>query len=270
MKKILETDPQLTKSDPRWILLLFFSLYLIYILNSPHFGRSLGQAFIAIFSSIVFDLSYNYIKYKTVRFPLSSILATMGLLFLGYSTEYWPFVLLSFLTVYSKFIFKFNGKHIYNPNNFALAVCFFLISPTVTINSGRWNNSLHLLIIFTVFGLYIANRVERLPLCFSYIITFILGSIGLAYITDTSLKIHLAPMLSSVFYLFTFFHITDPKTSPHSKKGMIFFGVAIGVVQFILRVQEIRFSGFYALFIVCSLIPLLTRETIKNKTLAGS
>jgi enediyne biosynthesis protein E5 len=245
------------KKAPYWELGIFFFLYFIYVLNGPHYGRSFIQAFVTFLTAIVIDLGYNYYKYKSFRFPLSTILSTFGILFLAYSSQIWPFVLMAVLSVLSKFFIKVNNNHIYNPNNFALAVCFFLFSPIVSSSIGRWDNSLVLSLIFLTFGTYIAYKVNRLTISISYIIFYILGALLLAFMGGTDPKIHLAPLGSAVFYLFTFFHITEPKTTPNSIKGMIIFGALIGVVQFIFRYNQVLFSGFYAVFIICSLRPLL-------------
>ena len=57
------------------------------------------------------------------------------------------------------------------------------------------------------------------------------------------------PMTGPVFYLFSFFHITDPITSPSTRKGRLLFAFILAVIDGILRYNQVLYSPFYALFI---------------------
>jgi Na+-translocating ferredoxin:NAD+ oxidoreductase RnfD subunit len=61
-----------------------------------------------------------------------------------------------------------------------------------------------------------------------------------------------AQISGGAFWTFTFFMITDPKTSPPDVRGMILYGVAIAVVDVWLQLNFAVFSLFYALFLVCT------------------
>jgi hypothetical protein len=52
------------------------------------------------------------------------------------------------------------------------------------------------------------------------------------------------------FFLFTFFMITDPKTSPASRRGQIGVALAIALLDFGLNLVQSVFTFFYAAFIV--------------------
>ena len=62
-----------------------------------------------------------------------------------------------------------------------------------------------------------------------------------------------AQISGGAFWLFSFFMITDPKTSPSSTKHMIIFGAAIAAVDVWLQLNTAVFSLVWALFLVCTL-----------------
>jgi enediyne biosynthesis protein E5 len=63
-------------------------------------------------------------------------------------------------------------------------------------------------------------------------------------------------MLGASFQLFTFFMITDPKTTPPTIKARIFFALLIALVDAYLRIHSITNSLFYASFIVTLFVGL--------------
>ena len=66
----------------------------------------------------------------------------------------------------------------------------------------------------------------------------------------------LGPMTGAEFALFTFSMIPDPKTSPTGARECVMWGLAIAVLDGVLRFLEIRYSMFYALFALCAALPL--------------
>ncbi len=53
-----------------------------------------------------------------------------------------------------------------------------------------------------------------------------------------------------MYQLFIFFMITDPKTTVHSKIGQCITVFAVALVEMILRLNQVVYAPFYALFFV--------------------
>ncbi len=62
----------------------------------------------------------------------------------------------------------------------------------------------------------------------------------------------LAPMSGFVFYLFTFYMVSDPGTTPAPVGHQILFGSAVGLAYGCLMLLNVRFTIFFALAVVCA------------------
>ena len=57
-------------------------------------------------------------------------------------------------------------------------------------------------------------------------------------------------MTGPMYQLFIFFMITDPKTTVRSKKGQCIVVFLVAFAEFLLRLHQVVYAPFYALFIV--------------------
>ena len=59
-----------------------------------------------------------------------------------------------------------------------------------------------------------------------------------------------APITGPMYQLFIFFMVTDPKIDGAADVGAVPRGVPRGVVEMLLRLNEVVYAPFYALFLV--------------------
>ena len=86
------------------------------------------------------------------------------------------------------------------------------------------------------------------------------------YLVVTLRLIHIlsgAAWVSSVL-LFTFYMVTDPGTTPSTRRGQIIFGFCLSAVYGTLVALHIQYQLFFALFTVC-----MTRGLILNAVARG-
>ena len=69
-------------------------------------------------------------------------------------------------------------------------------------------------------------------------------------ITGHPLLAEVAPITGPMYQLFIFFMITDPKTTVRPQWGQCLVAFLVAVVEMILRLAQIVYAPFYALFIV--------------------
>jgi Na+-translocating ferredoxin:NAD+ oxidoreductase RnfD subunit len=67
-----------------------------------------------------------------------------------------------------------------------------------------------------------------------------------------------------MYQLFTFFMVTDPKTTVKSVKGQCVVVFLVAAVETILRLNEVVYAPFYALFIVGPLA-LLVEQWLETR-----
>lgn len=131
------------------------------------------------------------------------------------------------LAIFSKFIFRWGGKHIFNPTNLALAVGILL--SVVTINPGQWANGPALAFFVLCMGIFVSNKACRTDVSFAFLGTYTLIIFANAILNDRSLEEPLMRLQTASLLIFTFFMISDPRSTPDAKVGRIIFGVSTAV-----------------------------------------
>jgi Na+-translocating ferredoxin:NAD+ oxidoreductase RnfD subunit len=69
-------------------------------------------------------------------------------------------------------------------------------------------------------------------------------------ITGTPWLASVAPITGPMYQLFIFFMVTDPKTTVSTKRGQILVVFLVAAVEMLLRLAEVVYAPFYALFLV--------------------
>ena len=59
-------------------------------------------------------------------------------------------------------------------------------------------------------------------------------------------------MTGVAFILYTFYMVTDPATTPSSRRDQIGFGLSVAAVYGLLMMMHVVFGLFFALTIVCA------------------
>ncbi len=113
----------------------------------------------------------------------------------------------------------------------------------------QWGGLWQVLVVVFTFGLIIVWRAKKLPLVLAFWATYSVGALLRAQLTHMPAELTLyAAVSGGAFWLYTFFTITDLRTSPPRPRGMTLDGVAIGVVDIWFQLQFAVFSLFYAIF----------------------
>lgn len=243
--------------DPR----IFMSCILIIYTTLGHtilaFDQELYQVFIALITSCVLDVIVNYWRSRQLVVPLSGFITGMGLGLLINSTPDWPFVVAPFLAISSKLLFNFQGKHIFNPSNFGLTVLLLLFPTTVTALAAQWSGSLLMVVVIVAIGGFTTYRVSRWDLVMSFLVGFALMAVVQELITHRGAAFVFGPMIGAAFQLFTLSMLTDPKTTPDTRHMRVIFGLALAVLDGILRIQDVQHSLFISLLFVSASTPIL-------------
>ena len=194
---------------------------------------------------------------RALLVPLSGLISGLSLcLLLDAGTRLLPYVLAGMLAISSKYVVKFRGKHFFNPTNFALAL--ILLTHLGSITPGyQWGGGTTALWIALSMGGMILYRVKRMPLLFSFIGFFIVSAAVRAALGHESLVLAFGLMTGAPFQLFTFFMLTDPRSTPNNPGTQVAFSAAVVLTDFILRTIRIPNTLFLSLFIV-DVVVLLT------------
>ncbi|MFN8255891.1 MAG: hypothetical protein U0W24_09400 [Bacteroidales bacterium] len=229
-----------------------FLITLILVIGHYGFGilESFWAILLAIGVSVVTELILSKLflgKFKNIS---SSYITGNSVSILIRSTSLWPFALAAIISVMSKYVLRYKGKHLWNPSNFGISwVLLFL--PTEAAALGiQWGNNIWPMLVIWTLGLLIVWRVKKLHITLTYVISFIFFSFIRSQITGDSFFAEIAPLTGPMYQLFIFFMITDPPTTVRSFKGQILVVFLVAFVEFILRLNQVIYAPFYALAMV--------------------
>lgn len=182
----------------------------------------------------------------------------------------WPFAICAALSVASKYVLRYGGKHLWNPSNFGIAVLLLLAAPKVAILSHEWGNALFVNGVIWAIGLLVVARARLLHVTITYALAFLALAWLRSFALDLPFLTEAAPITGPMYQLFVFFMITDPPTTVSSRRGRIAVAVIIATVEAALRTAlDLGWSwaqpfaaapAFYALFTVGPAALLFTRS----------
>jgi Na+-translocating ferredoxin:NAD+ oxidoreductase RnfD subunit len=166
------------------------------------------------------------------------------------SNMVWPYILTAALSIMSKYVLRYKGRHLWNPSNFGVSWMLFVAPASVAGLSIQWGSNLLPMAVIWILGLAIVKKAKRLHVTLTYVISFTVLAYIRSLITRDTFLAELAPLTGPMYQLFIFFMITDPPTSVSSRKGRILVAFLVALVEFVLRLNDFIYAPFYALFLV--------------------
>ncbi|HVT61476.1 MAG TPA: RnfABCDGE type electron transport complex subunit D [Thermoanaerobaculia bacterium] len=191
--------------------------------------------------------------------PKSALISGLSLCLLLRTNHLALAVATAAVTIAGKFLIRWRGKHLFNPTNFGLVV-MMLATDRVWVSPGQWGNAAFLAFLLLCLGGLVVNRAARSDVTYAFLAFYLAVLFGRALWLGQPLAIPLHQLGSGAFLIFTFFMISDPKTTPDSRAGRIGFALLValgaGFVHFVL----FRPNGLLlSLAFLAPAVPLLDR-----------
>ncbi|MBV8200106.1 MAG: RnfABCDGE type electron transport complex subunit D [Acidobacteria bacterium] len=192
--------------------------------------------------------------------PKSAGISALSLCLLLRTDRLWLAVAAAVLTIASKFVLRVGGKHLWNPTNFGLVVMMTASHGEVWVSPGQWGSAALFGFLVLCLGGLVVNRAARADVTWAFLAGYGALLLGRAWWLAQPPAIPLHQVASGSFLIFTFFMISDPKTTPDSRPGRILFALLVaagaGWAQFALY----RPTGLLlALACLAPLVPLIDR-----------
>jgi Na+-translocating ferredoxin:NAD+ oxidoreductase RnfD subunit len=197
--------------------------------------------------------------FKLPRFdPLSAITTSLSLSILLRADPVTMLMLAAAFAMASKFLIRVNGKHVFNPANFAITV--LILSDAAWISPAQWGSAAWGAFLIASLAILVLSQAKRADIALTFLGTFAaLVFLRAGYLGDP-LAIPLKQMQSGALLLFSFFMISDPKTTPDTRAGRMLFAVLVACAAHYLIFLRYRPEGLmYALFFLSPLVPLIDR-----------
>ncbi|MBI1341421.1 MAG: Na+-transporting NADH:ubiquinone oxidoreductase, subunit NqrB [Terrimonas sp.] len=256
--------------DPRFFQIFFQVFFLTYGILFLEWEADWQHYGVTILSCLVFN--YLALAIRKRKWPsltgktgfscwgLSVLISALSLCLL-LKTNYWPISLLAAaLTVISKYTLRINGKHLFNPSAFGI-ISTVLLTKQAWISPGQWGTGTVLFFAIISLGFIVVTRVQKLDVSLGFLICFA----GLLYFRqviylDWPLDFYLHSISTGSLLLFSFFMISDPRTSPDHPLARIIWAVMVAGLSFYLSAFAWKNNTpVWVLVAAAPLVPVMDR-----------
>jgi len=231
------------------------------ILISAHLSFGILEGYsrtgTAILVAIIVEMIMSRLTYGTWPNPASAYITGISVGILVRSPFLWTYALCALVSIATKYVFRYKNRHLWNPSNFGVSALLFLAPASASVLSIQWGNVIWPMIVIWMLGAVIVWRVGRLHISATYVASFLLMSLVQSAVTGNPWLAIVAPITGPMYQLFIFFMVTDPPTTVHSKTGQCLVVFCVALVEMFLRLNEIVYAPFYALFLVGPLALLI-------------
>ncbi len=213
------------------IFLLVAALFLTFSGALPYTPQSL---LISVGFILVVSLITNRLFSATFGVPanvesvyISALILALIITPIHSLGDLWFLFWASVLAMASKFILAPGGKHIFNPAAFAVAVTYLTVSQT----ASWWVGSGPMLPYVVPVALLLVRKLER----FDLVLTFLATALGITFIVELINGANLISTYQKIFLysplvFFASIILTEPLTTPPTRRLRIIYGVIVGLL----------------------------------------
>ncbi len=251
--------PRAWRQDPRIYQILVLTCLLGYGVLRLDFEIGAGRILILLGTAGVTQLVCTRLWRLPAFDPKSALISGLSLCLLLRTGSALLAILAATVTIAGKFVLRVHGKHVFNPTNFGI-VALMLATGRVWVSPAQWGSAAFLGFLVACLGGLVINRAARSDVTYAFLSFYLTILFGRALWLGQPMAIPLHQLASGAFLIFTFFMISDPKTTPDTRAGRILFALLValgaGFVHFVLY----RPNGLIlALAFLSPLVPLLDR-----------
>lgn len=192
--------------------LLNLSVFLTVVVTTLDFPTPLWTVVATVATAGTLDATISRWRFGEWRIPWPSLVGATGACLLVDGIGLAPFLALAVLMVASKHLIRWRERHLFNPNNFAVAV--LLLAGVLRIGVNEWGAAPQALGLIILFGTIATTRVKRFDLAVGYLATSVATYAIIAAVQGWSWPTVVAFAFSPLQVMLGFFAITDPATSP--------------------------------------------------------
>lgn len=192
--------------------------------------------------------------------PKSALISGLSLCLLLRTNVLVLAIVAALATIAGKFLIRWRGKHLFNPTNFGIVALMLATDGKVWVSPGQWGSAALFAFLVACLGGLVVNRATRSDVTYAFLAAYLGVVFGRALWLGQPMTIPFHQLASGAFLIFTFFMISDPKTTPDSRAGRLLFALLValgaGFVHFVLY----RPNGLIlSLFFLSPIVPLIDR-----------
>ena len=246
-----------TLHDPRYYQIIVLGLLLTYGITVLDFGVRWQNALVIVCTALA--VQFIGTRYSALPHfdPLSPLITSLSLTLLLRTDDILFAALAATLAIGSKFLLRFQGKHIFNPANFAL-VSLMLLSENAWVSSGQWGSAAIGAFVLACLGFLVLTRARRAETTIAFIAIYGAMLFARAVWLDDPISIPLHQIQNGALLIFAFFMISDPKTTPNTGAGRILYAALVASVAYTIQFIYYQPNGPIIALIMCApMVPVI-------------
>lgn len=243
--------------DPRLYQISMLACLLVYGMFRLDFEISAGRAATILASTLLTQYACTRLWNLPAFDSRSAWISGLSLCLLLRTNSGTLALLTALITIGSKFVIRFDGKHVFNPTNFGI-VAMMLLTGQVWVSPGQWGNVAFFAFLMACLGGLVVNRAARSDVTYAFIFFYMALVFGRSAWLGEPMVIPFHRLQSGALLLFTFFMISDPKTTPNSRMGRMLFAFVVAYGAWYVQFRMFRTNGLlWSLALFSMFVPLI-------------
>src|SRR6476646_3403788 len=229
-------------SDPRHYQIAVLATLLVYGMFALDFEIVPGRAAAILVTTLLVQSACTRL-WKLPRFdPRSALISGLSLCLLLRTNSAAIALAAAIIAVASKFVVHRHRKHLFNPTNIAI-VSLMALTGRAWVSPGQWGNIAFFAFLMACLGGLVVNRASRSDVTYAFIGFYMAFMFGRSIWLGEPLTIPLHRLQNGALLLFTFFMISDPRTTPNSRMGRIVFAFLVAFGAWYIQFRLFRTNG---------------------------
>jgi hypothetical protein len=256
---------RLARNDPRLYQIGALASLLLYGLIFLDFDVSPARAALLIGAALAAQLLCSRLAGLPSIEIRSALISGLSLCLLLRTNSAVLAAVAAVATISSKFVLRWNGKHVFNPTNFGV-VAMMLVTDRVWVSPGQWGTAAFFGFAIACAGILVVRRAARSDVTLAFLGFYALLLLARSLALGEPLAIPLHRLQSGALLLFAFFMISDPKTTPDSRPARILFALLVASGTAFVQFRLFRTNGLlWSLAFFSFLVPVLDRVSPGNR-----
>ena len=251
-----QSNPSVHQPDPRVYQITSLSTLLLYGLCWLHFDLSIWQIAVTIGTALFTQYVGTALAGLRSFDPKSALISSLSLCLLLRTDDLAIAALAAVIAIGSKFVLRWNDKHLFNPTNLALTV--ILAGGLGWLSPGQWGQAAWFAFLLACLGSLVVTRAARADVTLAFLAFYVGLLFARALRLGDPLAIPLHQLESGALLIFAFFMISDPKTTPDSRIGRILYALLVSLAALYVQFGLFKPNGpLWGLVACAPLVPVI-------------
>ena len=156
----------------------------------------------------------------------------------------------------SKFVLRWDGRHVFNPSAFAISVMLFS-GAGVWVSPGLWSANAEFAAFVTLLAAMVLPAARRWDIAIYFLAIYGAFLAAHAHSTGEPIDQSIHALMSGSLLIFAFFMISDPPTTPRRSIGRLVFAFWVAELAYFLAFHERQTAALYLSLVALSPATLL-------------